>query len=201
MQELERREAVVLSIELWSWLKETGGKKEDWPGWDRNGGQHRSNTNSLCFLCEYVIQKIGVPAPSLIRCEGCPFREMFGYCADKGTFYYRWSEEKDKHKKAVLAGQFLNLLKEVLSTMPKGKWGEKEEKPKQFIIFDDAGYLAGSGCLEDEVIKGEEALIEKLEELGKDNPDTIKDYKVFKMEPVCFNVSPATVAVTLDCDC
>lgn len=199
MQELERREAIVLSIELWSWLKETGRKKEDWPGWDRHGGEHSINTCSQCFLCEYTARKNKVLFPTPVSCNGCPFKEMFGYCADEGTYYSRWGRAKTPADRSYLAGQFLSLLKEVLATMPKTKWGEvKKEKPKQYIIFDNDGYLAVcGGNADDEIIEGEDKLIEIMEELGEDHPETIKDFKVFKIEPVCFNVQPATVS--LDC--
>ena len=75
-----------------------------------------------------------------------------------------------------------------------------KEKPKQYIVFDDDGYLAVcNGNADEEIIEGEDKLIEIMEELGEDHPETIGDFRVFKIEPVCFSVDVASVSVTLDC--
>ncbi len=34
---LTQKKALMISIELWEWLKESGLQKEDWPGWEKYG--------------------------------------------------------------------------------------------------------------------------------------------------------------------
>lgn len=72
------------------------------------------------------------------------------------------------------------------------------KKVRKFLIFDDEGYLKSGDCLEDSVIEGEEKLIEVLEEIGEDHPETIQDYAVFEVIPVPFSVETTAVTVTID---
>jgi hypothetical protein len=52
---------------LWGWAAETGGRKEDWPEWEYNGGE-QPEIMSDCFCCEYV-QCFGDNL-----CESCPIK-------------------------------------------------------------------------------------------------------------------------------
>ena len=43
--------------ELWNWLAENPDEeKEDWPGWQVNGGKHGECENN-CFACEYALSE------------------------------------------------------------------------------------------------------------------------------------------------
>ena len=48
---LTEKKAIELSIELWTWLAETGENKNEWPEWKRHGGQYEECEND-CFLCK-----------------------------------------------------------------------------------------------------------------------------------------------------
>lgn len=73
---------------LWGWLvKHPGRDKEDWPGWEINGGKYKKNMH-LCFACE--------------ACGGdcvlCPLKwqDECGTCRD---VFIRWQDETDAAKK------------------------------------------------------------------------------------------------------
>ena len=86
-------EAMEISVELWTWVVVTNGRKCDWPGWERYG-----EMDCDCALCQYTVY----------GCELCP---MFGHwgggygsCVHDGTNYSKWdgTEGEEKQKWATV---------------------------------------------------------------------------------------------------
>ena len=101
---LTKKKAIDLSIELWTWLAETGSpRKEDWPGWKRLGAE---STLAHCFLCEYSSRR------EYSICKFCPFHQRFGHCTlSSPSAYSKWSEEDNSPMRKKYASEFLELLK------------------------------------------------------------------------------------------
>lgn len=109
---LTRKKAIELSIELWTWLAETGQTKRDWVGWDENGGKF-SGILAKCFLCEFVCRtsKRQNKSPT---CSDCPYYQKYGYnCQDSKNPYCLWCSNNKVEKKKY-AKQFLEQLKTLL---------------------------------------------------------------------------------------
>ena len=95
---LTKKKAIEISIELWTWLVETGrGHKQEWDGWDKYG-----EMVDECALCEF----------SRNGCSACPLELMFGGC--KESFYDNWrcgATTKSRKKYARLFLEQLYQLK------------------------------------------------------------------------------------------
>ncbi len=98
---MNREEAVEKSIELWTWLAETGLKKSKWPGWDE--GQ----VISQCFLCEYSANE-----NRDVDCSVCPYFKHFGHkCFIIRSAYDKWENGQRKSTMKRNATLFLEQLK------------------------------------------------------------------------------------------
>ena len=106
---LTRKRAILLSIELWTWLAETGGEKEDWPGWETNGGQH-PECYSDCFLCEYSNRQLGGYSPV---CPACPYCAVYGKCYRDDAPYDKWDLAETVEERKQYAQEFLEELKKL----------------------------------------------------------------------------------------
>ena len=103
---LTKKKAMEICIELWTYLAETGNKKEDWPGWEKYG-----EMNAECPLCEYGDQN-----PAKAGCN-CPLdRPPFNGCYNPPSEYENWVEATRDVDEKRFAGLFLKQLKEI-------KWG------------------------------------------------------------------------------
>ena len=110
--ELTRKESIDLSKELWTWLAETGGRKEDWPEWERFGGLHeireydaiecRAVVN-LSFLCEEV----------KLNCYKCSYWLKFGNCKISDKPFTNWFKAKTEPDKKKYAQMFLDRLNQL----------------------------------------------------------------------------------------
>ena len=95
---LTEEQAIDRSIDLWKWLAETGGEKEDWPGWSKY-----DRIASDCFLCEYDFGNRRITYCP--QCHTCPYYEKYGYsCYDSGKPYSRWED-------AVEDGEDTDIIK------------------------------------------------------------------------------------------
>ena len=69
---LTRKKAISISIELWTWLAETGSEyKHEWPGWKKYGAMVLA-----CPFCEYSRQrnKLALYDAGLnTYCPSCPY--------------------------------------------------------------------------------------------------------------------------------
>ena len=106
---LTAKKAIELSIELWTWLAETGEGKTDWPEWEENGGEY--SALSHCFLCEYNDSE-GGDFPT--DCQFCPCSIKYGFCRGNGKPYHGWDYSKTKTTHKKYAKQFLEQLKTLL---------------------------------------------------------------------------------------
>jgi len=102
---LTKRKAIELSCELWEWIAKTGGEKEDWPEWERNGGKYPS-VHADCFLCGSVQGSIAYAEP----CDDCPYHEQYGDCFRDGSPFFKWQNATTKEEAKYWATIFLKEL-------------------------------------------------------------------------------------------
>lgn len=96
------KSAIELSIELWTWLAETGEEfKSEWDGWGKYG-----EADNDCFLCEYDKR-------NKTYCESCPYNEKFGVCTNVNTPFENWWLSKTTEDRKKYARQFLEQLKQL----------------------------------------------------------------------------------------
>ena len=97
---LTRKRAIELSIELWKWLAETGGRKGKWPGWLKH-----NEVQDDCFLCEYDHQHKGC-------CDSCPIEKTHD-CSCYSLYFVEWDEAKTPKDRKKYAALFLKQLEEL----------------------------------------------------------------------------------------
>ncbi len=97
---LTKKKAIELSVELWTWLAETGKEKLDWPGWEQY-----EDITSECFLCEYADRHSG--------CDDCSYRQKFCYCCEGDSPYSLWHLFQAARTKKKYARLFLEQLKQL----------------------------------------------------------------------------------------
>ena len=102
---LTKKRAMKICIELWSWLAETGGHKEDWPKWEEYGEMRLD-----CPLCEYNKRN---PIARRVDCN-CPLAQPpFNGCFDPPSKFINWYNASGKEKRQKAAKAFLKQLKQV----------------------------------------------------------------------------------------
>lgn len=117
---LNKKNAIKITIELWTWLKKTGSKdKEDWPGWKKIKKEYGRGFVYDCPLCEHGRQRERI----LRRCLACPYFIKQGYeCylpigyishKKKPRPYDNWKESFREENRKKYAGQFLDQIKEL----------------------------------------------------------------------------------------
>lgn len=111
--ELTERQAVEKSIELWTWLAETGKNKNDWPKWECMGGQY-PDVMSHCFLCEYN-DRNGGDYPE--NCFFCPYYAEYGSCKEGKSPFSKWCVVETTAARRKYARRFLNQLEALLEDM------------------------------------------------------------------------------------
>lgn len=99
--------------ELWDWLsKNPTMDKEQWPGWEYNGGTYKYATNS-CFACDYswgAYSETEEYDPSVL-CKLCPIKWSGTDDCEK-SIYREWYEalyRKRYDKTAKLAAEIRDL--------------------------------------------------------------------------------------------
>jgi len=112
MERLTRKKAILITIDLWEWLAETGeiGKGH----WLTSKGYRFL---SDCPLCEYndrARNRIGSDS-----CGCCPYYQEFGDCLEARTPYESWVDaylagEKGREQRKQYASEFCDRLKIVL---------------------------------------------------------------------------------------
>lgn len=97
---LTRNQAIDRTIELWTWLAETGKPKLEWPQWVENGGVYSYVVN-LCFLCEFDIQHRGA-------CKDCPYVKTYNIeCFENGEPFDKWDAARTPRTSRKYAKEFL----------------------------------------------------------------------------------------------
>lgn len=87
-------------VALWDWLaKHPDPDKENWPGWDINGGKYKHNVYE-CFACTYVVENGGT-------CQShCPLLWPTKTC---GELLGMWKQPKPWESRRRLAEQIRDL--------------------------------------------------------------------------------------------
>ncbi len=98
---MDKKKAIEICKELWTFLAETGLKKERWEGWEKYG-----EMESGCPLCEYCNQLD-------IDCDECPYELEFGACTDDDSPYSQWCDATTKPKRKKYAKEFLAQLEQL----------------------------------------------------------------------------------------
>lgn len=103
---LTKKKAIELSIELWTWLAETGEEfKSLWSGWDKYG-----EPDNDCFLCEYQGRH---ETKSTEACSLCPYYKIFGDCTNANMPYENWWSAETIEDRKKYAREFLEQLKQL----------------------------------------------------------------------------------------
>ena len=89
--------ALEITIDIWTWLAETGGLKYNWPGWEENGGLYAS-TGAYCPLCTVYPE-----------CHECPLTKGGGNCYSFA--FGNWSTAGNVATRCKYAAQFVEQLK------------------------------------------------------------------------------------------
>ena len=109
---MTKEEAIRLHRQLWGWLAENPmKKKEDWPGWTSNGGEHIPNGH-YCFCC--------VIGHDDVKCN-CPLEWPNGArCTN--SYYLNWSFGSGGEERKRLAALIRDLpVKEEKKPEPKSE--------------------------------------------------------------------------------
>ena len=100
---LTKKKALDLTIELWEWLEETGGRKKEWPEllkhWSESDGR-------FCPLCDYTNQT------KRQGCRICILYQNTGHLC-MATPFGDWQNATTKLDRKKYAGMFLKQLKEI----------------------------------------------------------------------------------------
>ncbi len=105
---LNKKNAIKITIQLWTWLKETGSEyKDEWPGWGKIKKEYGKNFLSACPLCEYGEQI----NRAFDRCTYCPYSKQYRRCWKEPSLYVKWRRATRKRDRQRYAGQFLEQLK------------------------------------------------------------------------------------------
>jgi len=93
---------------LWSWLADNTiennfPKKQDWPGWEVNGGDCPKTQND-CFACQYIRDRA-------CSCDLCPlvWPGASGECMVGNGLYFLWLYERTGKLKKDYARQIADL--------------------------------------------------------------------------------------------
>lgn len=105
--------ALKLSIEMWEWLAETGGTKEEW--FTLRGIDKKPFCG--CYLCQYF-NKDAI-------CEKCPlskeFQDIHEPCMGTSCFYHKWEFCSRVDSRRRYAKLFRNELYECYKELLKKK--------------------------------------------------------------------------------
>ena len=106
---LTKKKAMKICIQLWTWLAETGGYKENWPKWEEYG-----EMEAHCPLCEYNERNTGANDEDC----NCPLAQPpFDGCCHSPSKFLAWCDASSEENRQKAAKAFLKQLKEI-------KWGK-----------------------------------------------------------------------------
>ena len=108
---LTKKRVLELTLELWQWLYDNPNKrKENWPGWEGNGGSYYSETK--CFACSYTFaQKDGD------GCNLCPLLPLWpdGCTASSQSPYMQWVMAKSRKDRKKYTKEIVDFCKKELA--------------------------------------------------------------------------------------
>jgi len=113
--------ALKLSLDLWTWLAESGAaSKREWPGWMFNGGTVMSMEHD-CPCCELVRGSRG--RAEKMTCLACPAWRVWPYpmtytapcpCQHEKSLYTVWRQAETPEGRKAAAGKIRDGLKELI---------------------------------------------------------------------------------------
>ena len=107
MMRLTQKLALKITLELWTWLAETGRKKGRWPGWKEYGGIRAFYEG--CAFCEYKRRTVG-----FARClRACPYATFFD--EECHRYFDQWNDAKTPKARKVAAQACVDQLRKMLS--------------------------------------------------------------------------------------
>ena len=115
---LTRKKAIEVCILLWTWLAETGKRKENWPEWEKyNIRIAHIARHDYCWLCYYDNHTTfkGSDRYGGGECLYCPYYKKFGYCNNDEEYFNCWIEAKTPHTRKKYAKLFLGQIKTLRS--------------------------------------------------------------------------------------
>lgn len=102
---LTKKAALRITIELWTWLAETGRLKREWPGWETYGYMWE-----YCPLCEFDSRHQVSERPACVHC----LIVTTGYAVHCTRMAYgHWAKACSATTRKRYAAQFLAQLKEI----------------------------------------------------------------------------------------
>ncbi len=117
MNKLSRKKALEITRDLWDWLaKHPSKRKEDWVGWEYNGGKIGTMSNN-CPCCEYIgfIPLKDIPLKDNCS-EICPLKNLWKKgCMIETSAFQRWYVSKDERIKQKYAKQIADACRKELS--------------------------------------------------------------------------------------
>lgn len=112
------RVAIEITIELWTWLADTGaGSESDWFGWLKY--EHYRIGGSLNPLCSYVTNYLTnrklLGNGHVRTCDYCPYKKFFGKsCNDKNSHLDIWYRTGKKNHAQAFLDELLQLQKAII---------------------------------------------------------------------------------------
>jgi hypothetical protein len=99
---------------MWNWLAKTGKDKDEWPGWEMNGGNIPAyEVKNMCFACDFHLEDAQVE-PLNQGCTNCPF-EKGSVTLSKGEhgclrgLFMQWAYANTTKEGKKLARKIANL--------------------------------------------------------------------------------------------
>ena len=90
---------------LWNWLsKHPEMDKEDWPGWESNGGNVK-DSGTDCIACDFALQV----KEKGQTCDFCPLCFPYDRCISGFGLFMQWENSKTAWVKEKLAAQIRDL--------------------------------------------------------------------------------------------
>lgn len=109
MKYLTKKQAIKLCIELWTWLAETGLRKDQWPRWPELVALYGEIWGD-CWFCEYDSQMSKKYKYTKKKsCKYCPLLVIHGGC--EYSSYPDWVDAQNVEEKKVCAAEFLLQIK------------------------------------------------------------------------------------------
>jgi len=125
MKRLTELRALLICLDLWKWLAETGSRhKEDWPGWVEVWAQYGGGAEGDCFrydcpCCEYVMREEnleGMDAGDPECSTTCPMRDWFnGRCTSETQVFVQWFNEESTLRRSELAREMVKMIERAIT--------------------------------------------------------------------------------------
>ena len=107
---LTKKLALKITLELWTWLAETGEWKWAWPGWKKYDPEMAFASN--CPLCEYCYRHGTSFEWSQKSCGECPYKQATGVKCLR--YFNSWIGAVSRFERKVAAQACVDQLRKML---------------------------------------------------------------------------------------